>query len=113
MRPIVIIDMGKLSNLEQAKNPLLEALLHTLVLVREKMLLPHHLEKWTLILDTNRSPDLTNINDFFTELSEKISEQFPQTLEKVLIINDGSLQGEPLVFKRRSIYSYLIHPSIQ
>lgn len=106
MRPIVLVDMGKLQNLDQTKPPLLEALLHVLVLVREKMLLPHHLEKWTLILDTNKAPDLTNINDFFTDLSEKISEHFPSTLEKVLIINDGSLQGEPLVFKRKKSFNF-------
>lgn len=99
-RPIVLLNLSKLKNLEADTDSTSEALSHVLVLVREKMLMPHHLEKWILILDTNNCSDLSYLNDFLLEISQNISDHFPQTLEKVLIINDGSLQGEPIVFKR-------------
>jgi hypothetical protein len=82
--------------------PIVEALMHILVLIREKMLMPHHLEKWMMILDTNDCEDLTHLNDLLTAVSEAISFNFPQTLQKVLIINnDNSLEGQFIVFKRK------------
>lgn len=109
LRPILVINLSKSKDLVADTDSTCEAMQHILVLVREKMLMPHHLEKWIMILDTNDCSDLGNLNEFLTVISQTISDNFPQTLEKVLIINDGSLQGEPIVFKRKKLLQLFIY----
>lgn len=43
---------------------LIEALQHMLVMVREKMLLPYHVESWNLMVDTDDAGVIKNLKEF-------------------------------------------------
>ena len=69
----------------------MEAFRHVLVLVREKMLMPHHLERWILVVDTYKEKDTAKIGQILTTIYNEIKSHFPETLDKILILNNDNL----------------------
>lgn len=63
-------------------NDLLECFKHVLILVREKMLMPKHIEQWVLIVNSPQSNHQNILNTF----SKEVSNNFPMSLAKVIIV---------------------------
>lgn len=86
-RPLVIISLSKISEIKANQEYLIEALEHILVMIREKMLLPYHVEKWNLMLDTDDVMAMKNIEGFLQALYDMVRDNFPQSLYKVYLRN--------------------------
>lgn len=92
-RPNVYIIFNKLNSIADNLNAIIEALLHLLVLVREKMLVPYHVERWNLFLDCNGSNELASGKNILGKLYEAIRTNFPQTLERIILLGGGLLES--------------------
>jgi ketosteroid isomerase-like protein len=57
------------------------------------MLMPHHLEKWVLMVDGNNNSGASGMSEMFGSLFEMISKNFPQSLEKILLVDFGDVQN--------------------
>ena len=58
-----------------------------LIMVREKMLLPYHVEKWNLMIDTDDAGVVKNLEDFLEEMYQMIRDTYPMTLHKIYLMN--------------------------
>ena len=58
-----------------------------LVMVREKMLLPYHVERWNLMIDTDDAGVIKNLKEFLEKAYEMIRNHFPMTLDKIYLMN--------------------------
>lgn len=83
-------DLICLENLEF----LLEALEHILVLVREMMLLPYYIEKWSLVVDVLGNKSFKISENIFEKIYERIRDNFPQTIHKIYIFGTFVFQDE-------------------
>lgn len=86
-RPIIIVDFSKVKNLQNQQKGLVEALSHILVLTREKMLLPHHIERWTMIIDVQNAAVQPSIDGFMKAVCTLVNDNFPKSLEKILMLS--------------------------
>jgi len=92
-RPNVYMILRKLNNFADNLPFIIEALLHTLVLVREKMLLSYHVEKWNLFVDCTNSNELASGANILGNIYEAIRSHFPMTLEKIFILGAGMMEA--------------------
>jgi len=83
--------LSRIDNFRENKAYLLEALGHMLVMVREKMLLPYHVETWNLLVDTDDAAVFRNLKGFMDELYDMVQAHFPKSLYKVYFMNVGLL----------------------
>lgn len=56
-------------------------------MVREKMLLPYHVERWNLMIDTDDAGVIKSLEDFLDEMYQMIRDTFPMTLHKIYLMN--------------------------
>lgn len=87
--PNVYFIVSKLKNVQENMNFILEALMHLLILVREKMLLPYHVERWNLFVDCTGTTELSTGNNIMGQIYESIRANFPMTLGKIILVNAG------------------------
>ena len=84
--------LSRIENLRENEGYILEALTHILVMVREKMLLPYHVEKWNLMIDTNDVGVMKNLTEFMNKMfNEVVRNHFPMTINKVYFMNVSNL----------------------
>jgi hypothetical protein len=83
----VILDLGRIDSLKENQDFILEALLHFLVMVREKMLLPYYVERWSLLIDANDAISLNGLQEFLQGLMTTIRTHFASTLHKIYLMN--------------------------
>lgn len=81
--------LSRIENFRENFGAVVEALEHMLVMVREKMLLPYHVERWNLMVDTDDSAVFRNLKGFMEKIYERIKNNFPQSLHKVYFMNVG------------------------
>lgn len=111
-RPNVVINLKKAENLIQNKEDFLNAAMYLLVLVREIMLLPYHVERWNLVVECSSVSFAHGLLNLLDDLTDLIRTNFPQTLERVYMINSRVTEGlghkfNPFVAgydKRRQIF---------
>ena len=51
------------------------------------MLLPYHVEKWNLMIDTDDAGVIKSLEDFLDEMYQMIRDTFPMTLHKIYLMN--------------------------
>jgi len=86
-RPLVIINICKNVDTSDYSDDLIEAILHMMIMVKEKMLLPYYVEKLNLLIDTSHISLLKKIEEFFSRLWSKVRTHFPATVHKVYVTN--------------------------
>lgn len=91
-KPLVILALSRVPQLKDNEDYILEALNHFLVMVREKMLLPHYVERWNLLIDTNDMGVVKSIEEFLTTLYEDIRTHFAQSLDRIYLMNVHLMQ---------------------
>lgn len=83
----MIIEANKIENIRENKEYLIEALQHLLVMVREKMLLPYHVERWNLMVDTDDAGVVKSLDSFLEDVYQMIRDHFPMTLNRIYLMN--------------------------
>lgn len=91
-RPLVFINVKKIDSVKENKEALTNALMYLLVLVREIMCLPYHIERWSLIIEANPSVVAKGTIDWLEEIKDLIRTNFPRTLENLYLFNIGSVE---------------------
>jgi hypothetical protein len=86
-QPLVIIVINRIEDLKANREFLVEALQHMLVMVREKMLLPYHVERWNLMIDTDDAGVIKNLKEFMEQIYSMVRDHFPMTLNKIYLMN--------------------------
>jgi len=86
-RPLVILTLSKLTQIKNFEEIIIEALNHILVMVREKMLVPYHVERFNIMIDTNDLGVIKNLEDFLNKLWANLQDNFPQSLQKIYLMN--------------------------
>lgn len=92
--PLVILDLCKIEAVRENQEFILEALLHFLVMVREKMLLPYYVERWSLLIDVNDVISFKHLQDFLNTIMGAIRRHFASSLHKLYLINLNLLQDK-------------------
>lgn len=86
-QPLVIIQVNKIDNIRENKDYLIEALQHMLVMIREKMLLPYHVEKWNMMVDTDDAGVIKSLDSVLEDIYQMIRDHFPITLNRIYLMN--------------------------
>ncbi len=89
-RPLVVLCLPKINqNVEIKGNEhyLIEALFHILVMVREKCLLPFHVERFNLFVDASDAAVIKSMDEFLDKVYEKIRLHFAESIFKIYISN--------------------------
>lgn len=86
-RPNVILNLSKLPGIRENQRELKEAMMYLLILVREIMCLPFHVERWNLIIDSSATAFANGQLEFLEELQDLIRTNFPRTIEWVFMFN--------------------------
>ena len=84
---MVIIRADRIEQLKGNESFVVEALEHLLILIREKMLLPYYVERWSLLVDTSDSAINSNLNHLLDEVYGFVRNQFPCTIHKIYFMN--------------------------
>ena len=77
---------------------------HFLIMVREKMLLPHYVEKWNLFIDTDDLGAAKNLLDFLVFMYDNVRTHFAQSLDRIYFINVHLMQQSVLESWNRKLY---------
>lgn len=85
--PIVILNLSKLNAVFENKKALLDATLYLLILVREVMCLPYHVERWNMLIDCSSIAYAHGQLNFLTDLQDLIRTNFPKTVERIFMFN--------------------------
>ena len=85
--PIVILNLSKLNAVFENKKSLLDATMYLLILVREVMCLPYHIERWNLLVDCSSIAFAHGQLAFLNDLQDLIRTNFPKTLENIFMFN--------------------------
>jgi hypothetical protein len=88
----VILSLSRVPDLRDNHEFIIEALNHFLVMVREKMLLPHYVERWNLLIDTNDLGVVKNLDIFLNEMYENVRVHFAESLNKIYLTNVHLMQ---------------------
>lgn len=86
-RPLVIMTLSKLTQIKNFEDIIMEAINHILVMIREKMLVPYHVERFNIMIDTNDLGVIKNLEDFLNLLWTNLKDYFPQTINKIYLMN--------------------------
>ena len=70
--PIVVLNLSKLTAVTENKTTLTNAILYLLILVKEIMCLPYHVERWNLLIDSSASVYIHDQLDYLTGIEELI-----------------------------------------
>lgn len=85
--PIVVLNLSKLTAVTENKATLTNAMLYLLILVREIMCLPYHVERWNLLIDSSASAYIHGQLEYLAGIEELIRTHFPKSLENVFFFN--------------------------
>ena len=103
-RPLVILNLSKLSQIKNYEEIIIVAFNHILVMVREKMLLPHHVEKFNVMVDTSDLGVIKNLEGFLDLLYANIRENFPQSLHQLYLMNVSFMEDVFKKWNRKAIF---------
>lgn len=103
-RPLIIISLNQIEDLRANEASLLEAFVFIITMVRVKMLLPYHVEKWNLLVDTNDVSVLKNIDEFLNKVYNIIQNHFPQTINKIYLLNVSILDDFSKRWNRKEYF---------
>jgi hypothetical protein len=91
-RPIVIINLNKLIAVTENKQTLIDSTLYLLILVREVMCIPYHVERWDMLIDCSTVAFAHGLLEFLDDLADLIRTHFPRTIEWIFMFNSSITQ---------------------
>jgi L-cystine uptake protein TcyP (sodium:dicarboxylate symporter family) len=98
------MNLSKLKQIKNFEKVIIEALNHILVMVREKMLVPYHVERFNLMVDTNDLGVIKNLGDFMDQVYLNIVGNFPQTIQKFYLMNVNFMHDVFEKWNRKGIF---------
>lgn len=92
-RPNIYLVLKKIKDVSTKIDFIIDALLHMLVMVRERMMLSYYIEKWNLIVDCSGTNSLTSEGNILSKIYQAVRNNFPETLNKVYLLEAGIQAG--------------------